>query len=570
MRIASAVQMNEAHSNLNLNRQFLGTFKIGQILPVFHEFCVPGDKFSVKLNMFSRFLPLAVPSYVKLLYRTLSVFVPYHQVVDGYESYVGNQKKFKGVTTGLPKLPLSTWFTYLSENTAVATSGEYESGMYYDYLYVPSSGASTAYVLTAVGRYQDKLLRSLGLRIPKDYNAGYQTQPKVNITPLLAFAHAYNCYMSYSPNYNLSALSNVLETIKRSPNVDITSAQLRTILSSILLTYEESFVSSLWNSPYYSNNQNAFPYANNYNDVSESVIGDGNTKAVTYAHSTGAKSQTAPNTSTVISAAQIRLLLKFDDYFRRTNYAGSKDIEQIYSRFGVKIDDYKTRYPYFLNESAQEIAIGDVTSTADTTAAPIGAYAGKAIGSGNAGFNFDCKDYGMLITLAWFAPKPTYYQGIDKEYLRTEPFDFYNSELDQGFPSAVSMLQLRDKQSADVGTNFGYTQLYSEYLFSKDQIVGDFDRYEDYKPWHFGRDLNDLNTAAGTAQSDQVIYIPQQGYTLFERIFNVSNPDEVDQDSIMTKIDVRVDARRPMKDRVGKSGLGDGNLDIPALGSQIN
>ena len=271
----------------------------------------------------------------------------------------------------------------------------------------------------------------------------------------------------------------------------------------------------------------------------------------------------------IINSAQIRLLLKFDDYFRRSNYAGSKDIEQIYSRLGVKIDDYKTRYPYFLNESFQEVAIGDITSTADTEGAPIGAYAGKAIGSDNASFVFECKDYGMLVTLAWFAPKPTYYLGIDKEYFRRQPFDFYTPELDQGFPSPVNLLQVWSRGNDSIGNTYGYTELYSEYLYARDQIVGDFSRFEDYLPWHFGRDLDSVPLNNLTAQSDTVIYIPQTG-GYFERIFNISDPEGVDQDSIMTHIDFSVSTNRPMKDRVGKSGLGDGSLDIPALGSQIN
>lgn len=571
MRVASATQMNEEHSQLNLSRRFLGTFKIGQILPVFHEFCVPGDKFKVNLNMFSRFLPLAVPSYVKLKYRTLSVFVPYHQVVDGYESFMSNQKLFKGVTIGLPRLSTITILDYFIGTPEVATYESEDSSKTYDFIYKPLGGPSTPYgvTLTAVGRYQYKLLCSLGIRIAHRTidTAGAPGGVMMNATPLLAFAHAYNSYMSYSPNYNTSALSLVLETIKRSPDYDVNAADLGTILSSVLLTYEESFVSSLWASPYYGNNNTTLPYTGAFNDVQEKVVG-ASLNSVEYNSATGSRVGLTSSTPT-LSASQIRLLLKFDDYFRRSNFAGSKDIEQIYSRFGVKIDDYKTRYPYFLNESSQDVAIGDVTSTADTSSAPIGAYAGKAIGSADAGFTFESKDYGMLITLAWFAPYPVYYMGIDKEYLRKEPFQFYTPELDQGFPDAVTFGEIKDNEDSNYKVTFGYAPLYSQYLYAKDQIVGDFDRFVDYQPWHFGRNFADLS-GSYVAQSDGIIYIPQQGSSNFERIFNVQDTDLVDQDSIMTKIDVSVSANRPMKDRVGKSGLGDGNLDIPALGSQIN
>lgn len=569
MQIASAAQMNSARSHPNLSREFLGTFKIGQILPIFHDFLVPGDNFEVKSKMFSRFLPLAVPSYVKLNYRTLTVFVPYHQVVDGYESFMANQKLFKGQNNTLPFMKIVTWWLCMNNSSyGLAEIGEVESGNTYDFVYIPASGPSEAYTLTAKGRYFNKILQSLGLVMPHVYKQGYSTEVTVNITPLLAFAHAYNCYMSYSPNYNTSALSALLESIKRAPNHELNYQELHTILSSILLTYEESFVSSCWSQPYFSQNPTV-SVTNTFYDVQESSIKN-NPKLVNYSADQGSYVTSAGAGST-FNAAQIRLLLKFDDYFRRSNYAGSKDIEQIYSRLGVKIDDYKTRYPYFLNESFQEVAIGDVTSTADTESAPVGSYAGKAIGSDNASFVFECKDYGMLVTLAWFAPKPVYYLGIDKEYFRLQPFDFYNPELDQGFPSPVNQLQVWSRGNDAFGNTFGYTELYSEYLYPRDQIVGDFSRFQDYLPWHFGRDLDSLEVSESgfTAQCDTVIYIPQTG-SYFERIFNIADAEEVDQDSIMTHIDFSVRTSRPMKDRVGKSGLGDGNLDIPALGSQIN
>ncbi|MBO7731303.1 MAG: hypothetical protein J6S67_02070 [Methanobrevibacter sp.] len=556
--------MNAARSHPNLSREFLGTFKIGQILPIFHDYLVPGDKFEVKSKMFSRFLPLAVPSYVKLNYRTLTLFVPYHQVVDGYESFMANQKLFKGQNNSLPYFNIRSWWELMANNSyGVAELGEVESGNKYDFISYPVSGSATSYTLTAKGRYFYKILQSLGLNMPYAFYYNYSTDVVLTITPLLAFAHAYNCYMSYSPNYNTSALSALLESIKRSPNHQVTAAELNTILSSILLTYEESFVSSCWAQPYFSQNATV-PANNSFNDLTENVPSDRN---VTY--SVGYGSSLNVQNNQIINSAQIRLLLKFDDYFRRSNYAGSKDIEQIYSRLGVKIDDYKNRYPYFLNESFQEVAIGDITSTADTEGAPIGAYAGKAIGSDNASFVFECKDYGMLVTLAWFAPKPTYYLGIDKEYFRRQPFDFYTPELDQGFPSPVNLLQVWSRGNDSIGNTYGYTELYSEYLYARDQIVGDFSRFEDYLPWHFGRDLDSVPLNNLTAQSDTVIYIPQTG-GYFERIFNISDPEGVDQDSIMTHIDFSVSTNRPMKDRVGKSGLGDGSLDIPALGSQIN
>lgn len=557
MQIASAVQMNGGKSNLNLDRRFLGTAKIGQILPIFHQECVPGDKYRVHIGSFARFLPLSVPSYVNLTYRTLSVFVPYHQVMDGAESFFSNQSVFRRQNNNLPIFYLNALFAAFTVAgdmwATVSTSSDYDFVI-----------TNTYYKYNAKGWYVVKLLHSLGYRF--NNTLASSGNRSFNALPLLAFCHAYNCYMAYSPDVNTSELSSVLETLKRAPSSSITSAMLHTLLGSILLTYEESFFSLAWRSPYYSQTPvgSASP---DFKIMSKNTIsGDSMTGGTVEYDSTRGGNVTTFDDSEV-TASQIRLLLKFDDFFRRSNYAGSKDIEQIYSRFGVKIDDYKTRYPYFLNETGQNVQIGDVTSTADTSdSSPVGAYAGKAISSDDAAFVFESHDYGMLFTFAWYAPKLEYYLGCDKEVLRLQPFDFYTPELDEGFPSAITRRQL---DAAALGgasdTTFGYVPLYSEYLYANSVIVGEFERRTGFDAWHFGRNFQ-LQAAA---QSDSFIYIPCTG-TPLERIFNVADPTLVDVDSIYMDVHIDCSAVRPMKDFVGKTRLGDGSLDVPQLGYQAN
>lgn len=560
MHIASAVQLNGGKDNLNLSRDYLGTFKIGQILPILHQPCVPGDKFNIHVGTFARFLPMVVPSYVDLTFRTLSVFVPYHQVMDGAESFFANQNTFHRQSNDIPKFKLLDLLHAFSEHSDMVTEDATKAGF---------SIEGTYYYFSAKGYYCLKLLNSLGLRFALRYVTNTTYNKPYDALPLLAFAHAYNCYMSYSSHQNTSELSNVLETIKRNPSVYLTSSQIYTILSSILLTYEESFYSLAWRNPFYSMaDAGSVTQTNGFKQLDSDAIFNtlnGGNYGAEYTYGDGVIQS---DSSVELNAAQIRLMLKFDDFFRRSNYAGSKDIEQIYSRFGVKIDDYKTRYPYFLNETGQNVRIGDVTSTSDTDNAPVGAYAGKAISSDDASFRFESNDYGMLFTFAWFAPKLCYYRGTDKEFLRLQPFDFYTPELDQGFPCAVTRAQLdgevQGNQSVVDGT-YGFVPLYSEDLYANSQIIGDFDRLTGFDSWHFGRNFN-LDVAA---QSDAFIYVPQSG-TPLERIFNVDDAAAVDVDSIYLVAHGDVSAVRPMKDFVGKSGLGSGSMDIPQLGSQAN
>lgn len=89
LHIKSAVR---THSKMNLDRSHLTTMEIGQIVPLFVEESMPGDKFNVSGKFFSRLAPLVKPTYGKFQFKTMSVFVPYYQVADDIEAFLAGNK----------------------------------------------------------------------------------------------------------------------------------------------------------------------------------------------------------------------------------------------------------------------------------------------------------------------------------------------------------------------------------------------------------------------------------------------------------------------------------------------
>lgn len=574
--IASAVQQNGGGSRVNLSYPMLATAKIGQIIPIFHREVIPGDTFNVNTSVFARFAPLSVPAYVDLKLRTMTVFVPYHQLSDGCESFFDDQKKFRGVGNQLPTFTLYDLTQMFTTGTQFCFPASPDYADNFDFS-IKNGNSIAYYRFKALGFYAWKVLASLGYNLPlhamwvngSAINTTFGNR-KLNALPLLAFAHAYNSYMSYSPYTNISVLSTVLETVKRgnaSAGVALTYTQLQQILSSILLTYDDNLFTMSWNEAYSSGPD----YDTQFSALTKSFINTSN-NVISYDGSDGANTSLEDG---YFTASQVRLLMKFDDYFRRSNYAGSKDIEQLYSRFGVKIDDFRCRYPYFLRETTQDVRIGDVTSTSDTASADgeqgavIGSYAGKAISDGGSSFQFSSHDYGMLITLAWYQPKTMMFQGFDKECLRLTPFDYYTPEFDQGFQDLIDQLEWTPQNFNDtvwLTASHGAIPLYAQYLFANPQIIGDFRRYSDFDTWHFGR--TDVNYEF-TSQSDRLVYMPCTG-TIYERIFNVVDTELQDADTIYLTISNEVHASRPMKDYTGKVGLGQGDVDVSLNGTTLN
>ena len=77
LKVKSAVK---TRNKFDLSRTHLTTMDFGQIIPLFCEETVPGDKFNVSADFFARLAPLVKPTYGKFLFKTVSAFVPYHQI----------------------------------------------------------------------------------------------------------------------------------------------------------------------------------------------------------------------------------------------------------------------------------------------------------------------------------------------------------------------------------------------------------------------------------------------------------------------------------------------------------
>ena len=75
LHVKSAVK---SHSKMRLNCSHLTTLDFGQIVPLYCNELLPGDKFSINSSFFARVSPLVRPTYGDFQFKTASIFVPYH------------------------------------------------------------------------------------------------------------------------------------------------------------------------------------------------------------------------------------------------------------------------------------------------------------------------------------------------------------------------------------------------------------------------------------------------------------------------------------------------------------
>lgn len=579
-------------------RTHLTTMEIGEIMPLMHEELIPGDTVNVSEGIFSRLAPLAVPTYGSFSFRTATMFVDYYQLFKGAESWFSGKTVSRGSSVVLPhftKGDLVNFFASVQLSSSVSSPSDTAK---YDFCYTVSGNSVKYFKFTRFGKWCYKVFRSLGYQIPSLVSTtanlsdatGYSK--KLNALPFLAFCKAYNDYMFQSQRYDTGMITSRLETIRLGNDYTnwytassgrINYLGLPEIMLAVKLQYENDYFTSCWQSP---NN----PINTNSGDVTSINY--------YYSDSTGYKpvnstvnNITTSTISSTINQRSLDFLRSFDNWVRRNNYSGSKDVEKIYSRFGIKPEFYKANYCHLVNTSRTNVQVGDVTSLSDTktptesigeyNGTVLGEYAGKGIVNGDTGYKYRADDFGMLITLGWITVKPIYSNGYDRAVLRTDALDFYNPEFDGlgGNPVSLGEVFVDRKNHGSFTTYtdetiFGFNERYDEYKSGNlDQITGDFTVYEDMSTWHFDRtDLKGLFTSGSlVAQNSTFNSLWSNSTTPFyNRIFNAEADMKSLADHFYVSAQFDLVKYSNMKSLNEVPNLGEGSTVVPRNGNTLN
>lgn len=590
LKVKSAVKQ---HNKFNLSHAHLTTMNFGEIVPLLVEETVPGDKFNINANYFSRMAPLAKPTYGKFQFKTVAGFVPYHQIAWDADAWLAGKTTWEGQTPHNRFFTIERFADFIRLN-CVTNTGATSANC--DYSYVDGSGTTKYCLFTTKGKYWVKIFNALGYSLPQGVDmqsssTWYTSIKDIRLCayPLLAFFKLYNDYMSQSQRYNTSALSNILQCVKYGKTVtgynpssgSINDTLIKTMFDNLFLNYENDYFTSAWQSP------------NTALNAVESIAAAGvpgypatyDVGATTGTYDTELQVKNTVTGYSLIPQRALDFLKDFDDWVRRNNYSGSRAVQQVYSRFGIKTDDYRSHYANVLATDAIPIQVGDVTSTAESqtlvnpgiaSKSVLGGFAGKGIMNGNKGVSCSVSDYGIIIILGYYTVSPMNSYGFDKMVLRNNPLDYYNPEFDGLGAEAIPLMEIYENPRgiADSDTTlgdavYGFTERYNSYRFGRDKITGEFRKYktDDMNCWHTGRLLGDIRKAGNlVAQSSSMNTLPQTD-SEYNRIFTYTAGD-FDHFYLTAQFDVT--AVRPMLNLNQVPRLGEGDTVVPRNGNVIS
>ena len=224
--------------------------------------------------------------------------------------------------------------------------------------------------------------------------------------------------------------------------------------------------------------------------------------------------------ATTFNVSDLRLAFAIQRMQELNMRAGVRYTEFLRAHFGVSPTDARLDRPEYIGGCVFPINVSPTVQTSATTAtSPQGNKAGiaSAVDAEYIG-GYRAQEYGLIMTLMSIRPKPSYQQGIARQWLRKTRFDYYSPEFANLSEQAVLNAELYvDPTDGKDGDIFGYQAHWNELRCAQNLNTGAVREQFDY--YTFGRKFASrpaLNSA----------FVSLDHPTEYSRVFAVQNEDQ--------------------------------------------
>ena len=216
---------------------------------------------------------------------------------------------------------------------------------------------------------------------------------------------------------------------------------------------------------------------------------------------------------TGIPVTELRLANALQRFMELSSHRGSRYVEYLLSRFGVRSSDARLQRPELLSRSKQVVQISEVLATAEGTTTDVGDLKGHGIGAMRSNrYMRMFEEHGYIFTLMAVQPKTMYVQGLHRTWNRRDKYDYFQPET-----AFIGDQEILNKEiyaaAAQPGGTFGWTPRHEEYRQQPNRIAGEF-RTSTLDFWHQARIFSSepaLNSAFVTSNpTERVFAVPSQ------------------------------------------------------------
>lgn len=533
-------------SSFDLSQKRLFTAKVGELIPCYWQIAIPGTKYRIKSDWFTRTVPVNTAAYTRIKeyydffavpLRLISRALP--QAFTQMTDYMTSAASTRENTSALTKVPYSRLqdiSSLMQLQVGLDTFDDvglpwiYGASKVLNYLDYGAFLSNSNPLAATIAQAFLGINPSTSADNPLIYNQSYD----VNLLPLLTYQKIY--YDFFSNNQWEKHLAYAY-------NVDYWNGSSPLSLSAEMfeLRYanypKDYFLGVLPNSQY--GNVAVLPSTPLSNLGSNRVLARSNdSKPSTYVVNSGSSTsvisaESNPGTSArplVVNSDLSALSIRATEYLQRwkevVQFASKDYSDQMQAQFGIKAPEYMGNHCHYIGGWSEVININEVVNTNLDAADSQASIAGKGVSSSSGHqLTYDCGAEHCVIMAIYHAVPLLDWSltGQSPQLLTTAVTDFPQPAFDQLGMQPVPAATLTNDYSRPPVGNLGYNLRYWQWKSNIDRTCGGFMRDALYKSWAAPLNGYDVLSSSGTITYQSFKVRPQQLNTIFQPQVSGSN-----------------------------------------------
>ena len=526
-------------SPFDLSSKKLFTAKIGEILPCYWQIAIPGNKYRISSDWFTRTVPVNTAAYTRIKeyydfyavpLRLISRALPqaFSQMTD-YMTSASSSTTNTSALTSVPNVTQKIFDLFLqTANSGDQTNTRDDAGLPIVYgscklLDMLGYGSMIASDNPGKAAITKKYLGVDNLSDTENPLV-YKVSQTVDAIPFLAYQKIYYDFFSNSQWEKHKAYSYNVDYWSGTGNITLVTDMVQLRYANYPKDY---FMGMLPSSQYGSVAvlPGVLSSAERPSRVYACTASGG--AATSILNSASSDKVTTSNTSTATRYATLNsdlsaLSIRATEYLQRWKEVvqfSSKDYsDQMAAQFGIKAPEYMSNHSHYIGGWSNVININEVVNTNLDTDKSQASIAGKGIGS-NSGhtITYDCGAEHQIIMCVYHAVPMLDWNltGQAPQLTVVAISDFPQPAFDQLGMQAVPALNLQNNPGRNVSGSLGYNLRYWQWKSNIDTVHAGFRTGAAYQSWVAPLDGWQVLTSAGSWSYQSMKVRPQQLNSIF-------------------------------------------------------
>lgn len=550
-------------SSFDLSSKKLFTAKIGEILPCYWQIAIPGNKYRISSDWFTRTVPVNTAAYTRIKeyydfyavpLRLISRALPqaFTQMMDYMTSAASNSANTEQLSN-VPYAPVGNISAEIQARVTANTVDDAGFGFAYGSCKLLDMLGYGSFIGTSNTKKKEITMQYLGLDTTSLADSQnplvYGTSINLNLLPIFAYQKIYFDFYSNSQWEKHLAYSYNVDYWDGKSSVEISADMIKLRYANypkdyflgVLPSSQYGSVATLSQSFLGSLPSNGVIAVTTSGASPTGVANPASTNAVnTYNSSPSAGRRLEINTD--LSALSIRAVEYLQRWKEVVQFSSKDYSDQMAAQFGIKAPEYMGNHAHYIGGWSNVININEVLNTNLTADNSQAVIAGKGVGSKSGHvINYDCGAEHQVIMCVYHAVPLLDWslKGHNPQLLCTSVSDFPQPAFDQLGMQPVPSLALNNSPSSPVG-NIGYNLRYWQWKSAVDTVHGAFRPAAAYQSWVAPLQGSQVQVSGQTSLSYQSFKVrPQQLNSIFEPQITTSNYN-VAYDQLLCNVNFQV------------------------------